>query len=139
MDAIDGKVIILFLGYPACASICPGTMKSLGEMYARNSFPENKVKVVFGNIGLNSEKNAAMRYARSFHSDFSGINLTREELKYLEEEFYLRLYRGRKGEILHPPYTFLLIKKGNTWHVQNIYRSKNLLMEKIQKDAAELL
>ncbi len=108
----EHKVVVLYLGYLGCQTICMPSLEEIASVYTRLNTQE-KVGVYFVNLSNDSE--GLESFVDYFHRDFIGIQPEVEERKYLIKT--LHAYRSdplrEGGEISHTGYLYLIRHDGS--------------------------
>jgi protein SCO1 len=103
----DAKVILLYLGYVGCRTIC---MPSLEESAKIFDDMNTSSSVSFYFVNISKEGVGAKEFAAHFHKDFKGLQLSRAKTSALMHE--LRAYSSdalvEGGDIYHTGYLYLI-------------------------------
>jgi len=103
------KIILLYLGYVGCDTICEPSLREISSVY--NLLTDvQKEKVSFYFIDISKNGNIAQEFAQYFNENFIGLDLSVDSTARLMAD--LRAYssdsiRGN-GEISHTGYLYLI-------------------------------
>ena len=120
------KQTLVFFGYVGCADICTPRMHeivTLVQQYAHESNRDD-LDVLFINLDTMSTTKQADLFAKSFHQDFMGVTLPKNQLRRTTSMFNAYFSAGLrdKNEINHTQHLYLLHKDANqNFYLRNIY------------------
>lgn len=123
--AAKSDFLLVFFGYPHCNTICPTTLQSLSEVYANYStFQQAMLQVVLINLDSEGSQQHIQTYAKSFHPEFQGFNLSKADLEAAKASFGISAFKTAENDkqILHSTQIYLLEKYKNDWKIKTIYR-----------------
>ncbi len=122
-DKYNEKNLLLFFGYVGCADICTPRLSELSSIYKNLKQSDIQTKVLFINIIELSDHELPDLFAKSFHEEFDGIYLEKQELEDLKREFdvYSTHALGNPEEINHTAFLYLLKRVGSKYFLNKIY------------------
>ena len=89
LEALHGKMVLLFFGYTACVDVCPMTLWSLTRAFSSLKTDElDRVTAIF--ISLDPERDTPtvlQKYTEYFHPNITGVTDTREVLTQLVSDY----------------------------------------------------
>lgn len=126
-EAKEDKLLIFF-GYVGCGTVCPVSLASLRTVYTsyRADYPEETLGVVFIGLPLPGEPilaGSADRYAKFFHEDFRGYDLSSSALGQAVSEFGVSFAPSLiEPDILnHSAFIYLLQRSEAGWVLKRTY------------------
>lgn len=132
LQAMRGKVVLLFFGYLSCPDVCPTTFLLLKRMVAGLGEEQKDVKVVFVSIDPDRDKpDATAKYAAYFNPAFVGLSGSQKEVAQVAQlyrTFYKKKEQGSEAGYLvsHTDYIYLVDQKGLT---RNVFNSRTPIKE----------
>jgi len=118
--------LLVFFGYPHCNEICPQTLQSLNQVYRQQTrYQAKTLQVVLINLDTTDSSATISAYARSFHPDFKGVQLSKTDLSHVKQDFGAMAIKvsGETAQILHSPTVYFLEhQQHNSWKIKTIYR-----------------
>lgn len=120
------KKTLVFFGYVGCTDICTPRMHeiaSLVQQYKHES-KRNDLDVLFINLDTMSTTEQADIFTKSFHQDFIGVTLPKNQLTRTTSMFnaYFSVSLGDKTKIDHTQHLYLVRKDANqNFYLRNIY------------------
>ena len=101
------KIVLLYFGIVGCGTLCEPSLEEIADVYETLKHKQ-AVDVYF--INLVKNENGADLYARYFHKDFIGLNLTKQNLEKLMMTFqaYATDPLFKDGEISHTSHLYLI-------------------------------
>lgn len=144
LEALKGKITLLFFGYTYCPDVCPLTLAELAEMVQEMGEAGKEVAVVF--ITTDPERDTPERladYVPVFNPNFYGVQLSLADLEMVKKGY--GVYSEKFVELGQTDTTNYLVEHGGLIHV--IDREGNLRMafgysepkEKLRADIEYLL
>ncbi|WP_138430876.1 SCO family protein [Fodinibius saliphilus] len=93
------SIEVVFWGYAGCDSICPVSLKRLGEVLKvlKQKFPQSKVGAVFVNVAKKANPEVTRRYGRQFSKHITGGTLTSNEMREVHRDFNVRFKSVESG------------------------------------------
>ena len=109
----EKKVLLLYMGYVGCQTICMPSLEESAEIFDKLSASS----VAFYFVNISKEGVGAEEFAKYFHKDFRGLQLQAKETRALMQT--LRAYSSDAltpgGDIYHTGYLYLISNtKGQT-------------------------
>lgn len=138
------KQTLVFFGYVGCTDICTPRMQEIAALmqhYKQQSF-RNDLDVLFINLDSTSTTDQADTFAKSFHQDFMGVTLPKNELMKITSIFntYFSASLTDSTKINHTQNLYLLRQDNNqNYYLRNIYTkvpydSKTILKDLIKEE-----
>lgn len=132
----DEKNLLLFFGYVGCSDVCAPRLDELSSIYKnlkRSGIPS---KVIFINISELKDHKLPDLFAKSYHKEFDGIYLEKEQLQSLKKEFdvYSAHALGDPEKINHTAFLYLLKRVDSKYFLNKIYTKKPFSVEIIDGD-----
>lgn len=114
---------LVFAGYPGCGSICPTSMALLKHVYSdiadKAEFPPPDV--TFVNVELSTPLSVSMQYAQTWHKDFRGYSIQKDEAKTIYKELAVQSYSTNQDSSAHQGYIYLFSRKNQAWTLVHAY------------------
>lgn len=135
----NAKVILLYFGYVGCRTICTPSLEEIADIY--NNLEDIK-DVSFYFVNIAKEGVGAQEFARYFHKDFIGLQLTQNEISNLMGD--LRAYSSdalvADGDIYHTGYLYLITqKKQDDFVLKTMYYTRPFDIKSIALDIQQEL
>lgn len=120
----SGKSVhLIFAGYPGCSGICPTSMALLKRVY--NDIAEKREfiapDVTFVNVELNTPHSVSREYAQSWHKDFLGYSIHRDEASAIYKELAVQSYTDTQDSSSHQGYIYLFSIENKAWNLIKAY------------------
>lgn len=130
---------LVFAGYPGCGSICPTSMALLKRIYTEIADKAEFLPpdVTFVNVELNTPLSVSMRYAQSWHKDFRGYSIQKNEANTIYKELAVQSYFTNQDSSAHQGYIYLFSRNNEAWKLVHAYAELPAL-GKIENDVAAL-
>ena len=119
LSQLEGKVVLVFLGFTECRDVCPLTMEQFRQF--RESDEVDIERTAFVMISVDGERDtpAVMKsFLGRFSPDFMGLTADPEVVRPLAEQFGTAFYKqssphtAHDYEVAHSPQAFLLDPQG---------------------------
>lgn len=133
-----GKYMLLFFGFPGCHTICPPTLKKMGELYTIHQQADYSLEITFVNLLLTANRETATHYAKQFHPNFVTYQPSEQELKELTHQFGVYSYQTSAQPLEHSGYIYLLEKLKNQWVIKTVYTNTQQLATRFSDDFTQL-
>lgn len=120
----ESRVILLYMGYVGCQTICTPSLQESAEIF-NHLDDTSKVSFVFINIA--KDGGGAKEFANYFHKEFIGLELSKKETSKLMRTLHAyssdALVKG--GEVYHTGYLYLITQQteGN-FHLKSMYYTR---------------
>lgn len=136
----QGQYMLLFFGFPECHTICPPTLKKMGELYTayQQQYSDNLLEITFVNLLLTEDEQTVNRYARQFHQDFIAYHPTESQLTELKRQLNVYTYQSQEQPLEHSGYIYLLVHSANQWSIKYIYPDSKRLTVRFLDDIKQL-
>ncbi|MCB0168265.1 MAG: SCO family protein [Anaerolineae bacterium] len=120
--------MLVFWGYVGCGTVCPISMAALRNVYVsyQAEYPEEDLAVVFIGLPLPGEQplpGSADKYAKIFHEDFRGYNLSAAAMSQAVREFDVSFSPSLTNPeiVQHSAFIYLLQREGDDWVLKRTY------------------
>ena len=130
----DKKVVLVYLGYVGCQTICTPSLEDSAKIL--NTLDDTS-EVSFYFVNISKEEVGAQEFAKFFHREFIGLQLSKQETSDLMRE--LRAYSSdaivQGGDIYHTGYLYLIKQeKGGAFTLKSMYDTRPFDTESIILD-----
>jgi protein SCO1/2 len=135
LRSLEGKLVLVFLGYANCPDICPLTMANLARIYEDLGSPED-LQVIM--ITVDPERDTPEQinnYATSFNPSFIGLTGSPEAIAETATRFFAGSTNVEGDFIAHSSHVTLLDRQGN---MRAIY-TQDKIRDFLQDDLETLL
>ena len=96
LEALQGKVVVVFFGYTFCPDICPFTLAKMQQVEQRLGAAAEDLEVVFVSVDPHRDTEEKLAsYVPNFNQDFYGIRLEPHELDEASEPWGLTVQYGQ--------------------------------------------
>lgn len=126
-EAEEDKLLVFF-GYVGCGTVCPVSMASLRTVYTsyRADYPEETLGVIFIGLPLPGEPilaGSADHYAKFFHEDFRGYDLSSSTISQAVGEFGISFAPSLTEPAIlnHSAFIYLLQRSETGWGLKRTY------------------
>lgn len=136
----SGKTVhLVFAGYPGCGSICPTSMSLLKHVYSDIADKAELLPpdVTFVNVELNTPRSVSTQYAQSWHKDFRGYSIHKDEANSVYKELAVQSYSTNQDSSAHQGYIYLFNREKEAWKLVKAYAEPPELGQ-IKNDVAAL-
>lgn len=130
---------LVFAGFPGCGNICPTSMSLLKRVYSDIADDAKFLPpdVTFVNVELSTPLSVSMQYAQSWHKDFRGYSIHKDEANTVYKELAVQSYSTSKESSAHQGYIYLFNRDNEAWKLVQAY-AKPPELGKIKNDVAAL-
>ncbi len=136
-----GQYMLLFFGFPGCHTICPPTLKKMGELYQvyQQNTTDNLLDITFINLLLTVDKQTAIDYAKQFEQHFITYQPTEAQLAELTRQLGVYSYQTQAQTLEHSGYIYLLENVENQWIIRHIYPNNQRLNARFFDDLGRII
>jgi protein SCO1/2 len=137
----NNKYSLVYFGYVGCQTICVPSMQELNNLHKLlKKYSIDDINIYFLNVKPSIDKDTVDVFAKSFNSEFIGVYLDEERLKYIASLFGFRYSNVlvNNFEVEHTGYIYLLEKKDNIYFLNKMYTNRPFDIENIAKDLLKL-
>jgi len=129
--AKDSRATLVFFGFSQCRDLCPVALVTFKQLLNSGDETQQKLRVVYVDIGQKSSQELARKYASSFHKDIVSYHASPSELVTLAGEYGLNI-KQYQDNISHQGRTYLVKKKLERWHIVKIFNPVGLSLTSLQ-------
>ncbi|MCU7950016.1 MAG: SCO family protein [gamma proteobacterium symbiont of Bathyaustriella thionipta] len=138
----EKETLLVFFGYSGCVDICTPRLMQIASWYDKlNVSIKKRTTLLFFDLSSPEDKNTPDRFAKTFHNDFHGIYLNRQNINNYVSAFdvYYAQSLFKANEIDHTSHLYLL-KKGEKGHdLRTIYSAYPYDLLQVKTDMEGLL
>lgn len=115
-------VVVAFAGFPGCASICPPSLRAIGEAYDMLSEVERgRTATLFINLQIDSSPRRAALYAQAFHPALRAYSVDADTAPVLRQQLALHSYPDAGAAAAHAGRVYLFSRQDGAWRIAHVY------------------
>jgi len=129
----EQRPTLVFFGFSQCTDICPVALITFKELL--NSYDDSKStpRVIYVDIGAQSNSQLAQEYASNFHQSIVGYHASEKELPILSNYFGLNI-KKYQDDIKHQGRTYLLHKEAKHWRIVKSFSPASLSLDSLREE-----
>ena len=132
LSNLEGKFVLVFLGYANCPDVCPLTMATLARIYEELGSPDD-LQVVMITVDPERDTPEALNdYIKNFHPSFIGLTGDPEIIAGTAARFFAGSYVGKGGLVGHSSHVTLLDRQGDLRAVYTQDSINNFLKDDLE-------
>ncbi|MFN3973786.1 MAG: SCO family protein [Dehalococcoidia bacterium] len=118
LQALQGKVVLVFFGYTHCPDVCPTTMIAVRQVFERLGNDAQRVQFVFVSVDPERDTPERLRqYVKGFDTRYIGLTGTPEQVSQIAKAYGVQYYKEDIGSasgygVAHTAFVFAIDPKG---------------------------